>query len=290
LTNKNIDFALGKNITYIENDVGSKSIKYIVLDNTETIYCDKLVLATPPSAIVKLLTNQKHLQNCFGDFEQFKQWSDKTEYIEYISITYHFQNTVQIPEAYGLTFDTEWGVLCVNLSDYMKDIEKGDNKVLSVALTICDKRSSTTGRTANQSTKNELIKETFRQLKASLYPDLPDDYVAIVSPNNFYNLSENKWDSVDEAYFHTIHTHYVPNTSKVINNIYNVGTHNGNSHIQYTTMESAVSNAIYLSYQMYPELEVKYKLKNFWKLKDIILLILVVLVSLIVLYLIYKSI
>jgi hypothetical protein len=246
------------------------------------------VLAIPPSAMVSLLKSQKQIQNCFGDFKQFEKWSDKTEYIEYISITYHFKNTVQIPQAYGMTFDTDWGVLCINLSEYMTNIEKDDNKVLSVALTICDKPSTVTGRTAHQSVKNELIKETFRQLKASLYPDLPDDYIAIVNPNNYYNLTENKWDSTDVAYFQTVHTHYVPNTSKMISNIYNVGTHNGNSHIQYTTMESAVSNAIHLSYNMYPQLKAKYKLKNFWKIKDIIILILLVLIIMIILYLIYK--
>jgi hypothetical protein len=288
LEEHHVDFALGKDVTHIEYNNAEKRVKYIILNKTEVISCDKLVLAMPPSAITKVLYQQKHIQNCFGDFKEFEDWSEKTEYLEIVSITYHFKEDIKLPMVEGLTFDTDWGVLSINLSDYMQDIEDGYTKVISIALTICDKPSKVTGRTVNQSTKDDLIREAFRQLKASLYPDLPDDYVAVLNPNNYYVLNENKWESSDEAYFHTVHTDYIPNTSQMIENIYNVGTHNGNSYVYYTTLESAVSNAIHLSYQMYPELRPKYKLRKYTKTKDVLRLIMLILFILIVFYLLYK--
>ena len=36
--------------------------------------------------------------------------------------------------------------------------------------------------------------------------------------------------------------------------MYNLGTHNGNSLYKFTSLESAVSNAVYLSKKLYPEL------------------------------------
>jgi len=105
---------------------------------------------------------------------------------------------------------------------------------------------------------------------------------AVINPNNYYKNS--KWDSKDDAFFNTIGTKYLKNTSDTINNLYNAGSHNGNSYINYTTMESAVCNGISLATMLYPELKEKYKLKTFLTTKDYLIILFITIVMLIVIY------
>ena len=70
--------------------------------------------------------------------------------------------------------------------------------------------------------------------------------------------------------------------------MYNLGTHNGKSYYKFTSLESAVSNAVVLSKELYPELNSsKYiRLTRSTSLSDVFDLIIIV----IILYLIYFSI
>ena len=130
------------------------------------------------------------------------------------------------------------------------DADTGYSTVLSTAVSICDKNSRTTYKKANECSADELINEVHRQIKESIFHDLPDDYKAIINPNNYYDTYKNKWACKDNAYFNVYSEKYIPFNSS-INNLYNLGTHNGKSYISYTTIESAVSNAIYLSGELY---------------------------------------
>jgi len=284
LEKKGVDFLLDTNIDKINYDIKSKKITSI-----NSIKLDKLILAVPPSSLSKILEkNDDNIKNCFGNFETLNEWSEKTEYIEYISITYHFLNDIKIPIISGSTFDTDWGIICINLSDYMSNIESGYKKVLSIAITYTDRKSSFINKTANECKEEELYDEVYRQLKNSIYHDLPnkEHYNAFINPNNYYK--NGKWNCKDEAYFNTIGTKYLKNHSDTIINIYNAGTHNGNSFIEYTLMESAVSNGMVLSTILYPELKDKYKLKTFLTMKDYIFYLLFIIIIIIILYILYK--
>jgi protoporphyrinogen oxidase len=282
LEKRNVEFLLGSEISEYHYDNTTNNIDYIMINNKK-YYCDKLIFAIPPSNISKILqkTSDNKLKNAFGDFNQFREWCEKTEYNEYIAITYHFKDDLKLPKKHGMTFDTEWDIVCINLSEYMENIESKYRYVISVSITNVDKRSSYINKTANECTKEELEKETYRQIKASLYHNLPDDYTAIMNPNNYYN--NKKWNSSDEAYFNTVNTKYIPSKSVSINNLYNVGTHNGNSYITYTTMESAVSNGITLALQLYPELHKKYYIRKGIFVSDIIYFIILIIIVYIIL-------
>ena len=52
--------------------------------------------------------------------------------------------------------------------------------------------------------------------------------------------------------------------NNIIDNMYNLGTHNGKSYYKFTSLESAVSNAVVLSKELYPSL----KGNNFIKLSS----------------------
>ena len=248
---------LGFHIT--DYDIQNNSMETISLSNTEKIRCGKLVFAVPPVALANIIKYEDGLRNAFGNYNDFERWVDKTKYIDYISITYHFKDKLGLPFVNGLTFDTDWGIVIINLSDYMEKVEDGYSTVLSTAVSICDKNSRVTYKKANECTADELIKEVHRQMKDSIFSDLPDDYKAIVNPNNYYDTYKNKWSCRDNAYFNTYSEKYIPFYSS-INNVYNLGTHNGKSYISYTTIESAVSNAIYLSGELYPEVMSKYRI------------------------------
>lgn len=100
-------------------------------------------------------------------------------------------------------------------------------------------------------------------MKQSLYADLPQNYLAILNPNNYYDSKKKKWQNKDEAFFNTVHTNYLPFHSPIIQNIFNLGTQNGHSHVKYTTLESAVSNAMSLACKLYPSLKTRYYLRKY---------------------------
>lgn len=289
LFQRNVDFALGSEVSYIHHNEYSHKIDYIVLDGKTTIYCNKLVIAVPPKSLVNILKTQEdfEIQNCFGNINRLEMWARQTEYIEYISITYHFKEEFQLKNSKTLNFETDWGIILLNLNDTMTNVNDDTEYkfVVSIAITITDRRSQHTGKTANQCNEQELYKEVYRQLKTSAYPDLPTDYLPIISPNNYYDHNAKEWKNIDEAYFHSVGTNFIPFHSMHIRNIYNAGIHNGHSYVSYTTLESAVSNAMSLACKLYPSLRSRYYLRNYWKLCDIILIIFMLCVIFLIMYL-----
>lgn len=273
LSNRGVDFMLESHIT--DYDIQNNNIEIIALNNGEKIKCGKIVFAVPPVALLNIIKYEEGLRNTFGNYYDFERWVDKTKYIDYISITYHFKEKLKLPYINGLSLDTDWGIGLINLSDFMDNIEDGYSTVLSSAISICNRNSNYTYKKANECTNDELIKEVHRQIKESLFNDLSDDYVAIVNPNNYYNVHKNKWECKDNAYFNVYDEKYIPFESS-INNLYNLGTHNGKSYISYTTIESAVSNAIYLAGELYPEVQSKYTIYKGITGKNILMVIIII--------------
>lgn len=273
LSNRGVDFMLESHIT--DYDIQNNNIEIITLNNGEKIKCGKIVFAVPPVALLNIIKYEEGLRNTFGNYYDFERWVDKTKYIDYISITYHFKEKLKLHYINGLSLDTDWGIGLINLSDYMDNIEDGYSTVLSSAISICNRNSNYTYKKANECTNDELIKEVHRQIKESLFNDLSDDYVAIVNPNNYYNVHKNKWECKDNAYFNVYDEKYIPFESS-INNLYNLGTHNGKSYISYTTIESAVSNAIYLAGELYPEVQSKYTIYKGITGKNILMVIIII--------------
>lgn len=282
LEQRNVTFALGKEVTYIHK-LDNNKIQYIILNDKDTVYLDKLIFAIPPTALVKALKGTS-IQDCFGNIGHLANWSEKTEYIEYVSITYHFKDDLKLPAINGLTFETDWGIVVVNLTDYMTDIEEGYKTVLSTAICKCDANSSFIYKTANECNKEELFAEVYRQIKGSMFPDLPSEYMAVLNPSNYYDVRKNRWECTDDAYFNTIHTNVIPNGSESCKNVYNVGTHNGRSYTSYTCMESAISNGMALACILYPQLRSKYYLRKTLRGKEYVMLIMIIITIIVIVY------
>ena len=209
----------------------------LATSNGLVISFNKIVFAMPPKYI------QEILHDSFDKYvfsHNFNTFATNTEYITYISITFHWESRLKLPKIYGFP-KSEWGIVFVDTTDYFKN----QNTILSVAITIPEGVSENLKKTANQCTKQELISETFKQI-FQYFELLENEWMyskAFVYNKVYYDGS--KYKSKETAYFNTGET--IPFKSNVYDNIYNVGTHNGHSVYPFTSLESAVSNSIVLA-------------------------------------------
>ena len=164
--------------------------------------------------------------------------------------------------------------------------ESNSKTVISTAVTITNNKSSYNNKTADECTQEELINQIFLQLKEA-YKDLPYPTDTVISPSVKYNNYNKKWETEDTAFITTSNEGYLPFKNDIITNMYNLGTHNGKSYYKFTSLESAVSNAVILSKNIYPELNNKQyiKLNKLTSLSDVINLLIIILI----IYLIYKT-
>ena len=198
----------------------------------------------------KSLREKFNIPHSWGDLKTF---AIDTAYIEYISVSFHWDNKLKLPKVYGFP-KTAWGVGFIVLSDYMTFDESTSKTVISTAITITDEKSLNNGKTANECNYNQLINELFLQLKES-FPNLPDPTKIVLSPEVHYNTVLQKWQSDNTAFISTSNKGNLPFHNNIIDNMYNLGTHNGKSYYKFTSLESAVSNAVVLSKELYPSLK-----------------------------------
>lgn len=278
LINNNVTFLLSSSVDKLILDK-SNEIKSVNVNGKLNIKGKQFIIATPPLNLVKLLQSSDNL-NAFGDI---RAWSQNTAYIDYLSLTFHWDKKLSLPKVYGFP-KSEWGIAYIVLTDYMKFNEQSSQTVISIAITITDKPNHL-NKTANQCSKDELINEVYNQLLYS-YPNLPLPTLSILSPGVQYDYMNKKWVSYDTAYINSsLDQTKLPFNSNTINNLYNLGTHNGKSKYSFTSMEAAVSNALELSYILYPELKNVYPYKHGYTIRGIILMILLILI----IFLIYRN-
>jgi hypothetical protein len=255
--------------------IENNNIKYIK-SNNNIIYGNKYILAIPPYQINELL-NKFNLRDIFKN--NFNDYAIKTNYITYIPITFHWINKIKIKKKWGFP-ESEWGIGHIVLSDYM-DFENNHSKTVISSLITKHNKSKYLNKSPNEiSDKDIIINEVFRQLQTILI-DLPEYDYAIMSQNYYEN---NQWKSKHTAFMTTKYG-YINNTSNIINNIYNCGVQNGNSNYYFTSMESAVTNAISLVHNLIPESKNKYIIKEIRTLRETIgIIILILIISLCIIY------
>jgi hypothetical protein len=210
-------------------------------NKSEKIDCKNLFLCVPPTHFVKIAPEYILYNYSQENKLDIREWAEFNKYINDIPVSFHWNKKLELPKVWGFP-KSDWGIAFIVLSDYMKP-NLNDNTVISTCVTIQTTKSSITGKTMNESNKEELIAEVFRQLKIS-FPDLPDYDKAILHPTVKYR--DNKWVEDDQAYVETYKSEFIPAGSSVYENHYFVGTQNGRSYYRFTSMESAVTNALYL--------------------------------------------
>ena len=269
-----------RDVKVVQELEGLKDIKVIRTDKG-IFGCKNLVLAIPPENLLQILKNS-NLETIFG--ENLEQKVNKTKYMTYISITFHWNKKLELPKIYGFP-KSDWGVVFVKMSDYMHFKESNSKTVISAAISKLDTKSQTTGKTANETGDiQELLQETFNQLNKQFEGQLPPPTVSLLSPN-IYRI-DNTWKDTDKAFMSNGYT-IIPYTS-VVPGIYSLGCHNENSPYKFTSMEAAVTNSMHLVTELRPELKRLYSPQRAYYLRDIIYLILILVICCVI-YRIYKK-
>jgi hypothetical protein len=175
----------------------------------------------------------------------------------------------------------------VNVDDFVLTFpyNQPSKTVISSVITIINTKSSVTGKTANESTKEELIKETLRQLRI-VYPNLPKYQSAFI--HDTVIREDNKWVNLDKPFVSTDQNSYVDFRHPIVHNLYTVGTHNGRSEYAFTSFESDVTNALYLVHELEPKTKNIFKIKKRYTLIDYLRIGTVILL-IVIFYYIYKK-
>jgi len=280
--NPNVTLLLNTNVTQILDDVTGIQTKNN-LNQIQCHYARKIIAAIPPAALLPILVNSNSLvQNAFGNYKQLKQWIKYTEYETYIPIMFYFPKT-NLETKWGVP-SSDWGIASIILSDYLEDLKRLGT-VISTCISLPDRFSQYTGKTANQTIdRQELINETFRQLK-EIYSqsDLPDPTNVIVSSGVYYDPMTQKYKTKDTAHFHTV-LGAMPKSK--IPNFHSVGVQNEKSNYAFTSLEAAVENAVYFLRNHYPKTVESFRPKKLWTLRQLIFISIIVLVLFFVLALI----
>ena len=249
LKSRNVEFIFNNTIKNINTNVITNNVEFITIKGSDgndiNIYTKNLILAIPPKSLYNLLIKENDIiKNSFGS--ELQQFSQETAYIEYISMTFHWNTHLKLKKVYGFP-KSEWGVAFILLSDYMKFDQDVSKTVISAAVTIPDKKSLTINKTANECTQDEVITEVFNQLKLAYGDDLITPTFSVLSPGVSYDSDKKSWISYDTAFIASNKYTPLPFKSETVPNLYTLGTHNGKSLYKFTSLEAAVSNAVVLS-------------------------------------------
>jgi hypothetical protein len=143
-----------------------------------------------------------------------------------------------------------------------------------------DTKSNYTNKTANESTKGELVIEALRQLR-NAFPMLTDPDNTVIE-GIYRENTYDKWEQSGTAYIDNIYGKKIPSELSGISNGYQLGTQNGYSEYQFTSLESAVYNGIVLGYKLIPESQSSIKLSNGYTVIGILKMIIIILVLLLI--------
>ncbi len=259
-------------------DEGGK-IKYIETSNSDmkSIIANNYIFAIPPKPMLNIIKNSEN-KNLFGEINALSRWVEESSYFVYIPIIFHWDQKLELKRVWGLT-QSDYGIVFIVMSDYMNFDDPRSKTVITCTVKFTNRKSTFNNKTADECDEEELKAEVFRQLKI-YYGELPLPTYSILSPGVY--KKDNRWDTVDTAYFYT-KAGYKSNKS-IYDNLYWVGTHNGNSHYSFTAMESAIGNAISLLHELIPESKKSIVMKPPMTVKFIIFMILIIVLALLLVY------
>lgn len=198
-----------------------------ITTDRETIMVNKIVVCVPPKHFSKLYRN-------------LDTWANNNSYINDIPVSFHWKEKLQLPKIWGFP-KTDWGLAFIVVSDYM-NADNNDGTVISTCATMQNAKSSVTGKSVDESNEEEFKLEMFRQLKIS-FPSLPDFQRAIIHPS--VTRQGDTWVEDDSAF---MGVDYI--SPRLSENLWYVGTQNGRSYYNFTSMESAVTNALFAINEM----------------------------------------
>jgi hypothetical protein len=262
--------------------IEDNKIKSIVLENNEEIDGDLFILAIPPSNFLKIIKNKDDTKDAFGDFKKLEDFTKKTKYNDYISMTFFWDFDMDLKDDKFSIMDTEWNLLIMVMSNYMKFKESKAKCVISCAIVLTDVKNSLLNKTANECDENELIDSVYHQL-LTIFKNIPQPTLYFI--HNYYDKDLKKWISNNTAFIKVPEIDYIDFKSKKFKNLYNLGTHNGKHKNSITSLESAISNSIKLSNIIF---EKKTRIKRCFDLRDLTIIIIAIII-LLLLFITYRT-
>ena len=261
--------------------IKDKASKLIIFENgiQKEIIANKYILAIPPKPFYNLISSNPNTENIFGNNEDIKKWKSKKSYFDYITLTFHYKNEVELQKLNGFP-RTPWGIGFIIISDYMNfKINEPSKTVISICISMLNVANEH-GKTANQCSKEEIIKYTEKQLSFFPKPDL-----VLISPT--VKRSGDVWINMDTAYVVTSDQHFIKSKSN-LNNLYYVGIPNGNSSYNFTSIESAVQNAIHFCIEEIPELKYHYIFKDLKEVRYIMIDVIIIIICILLIIYVKK--
>jgi protoporphyrinogen oxidase len=272
------------NLDYDHNLINSIKVKKNnkIID----IACKNCILSIPPKNILNILNKNEYISNAFGNYNLYEKWALYSSYMDFISITFHWETKIVFKNYKNewIIPNTDWLIAQTILSDVMDFSDDRSKTVISVCATKSDGLSKFLNKKPNDCSKEELIQELFRQLKENLNePDLPEPDNALLCPK--LHKKNDQWITHDSAFIYTTDG-FKDYKSELFDNLYSVGTQNGNSNYIFTSIESATSNAISFINNIIPQTKDLYNVKHIVSLNEVtgIIIILFVLLGIIIKY------
>ena len=259
----NVDIVLNGEVMRVNDGI----LTYINDGREFDIDYEKCIFAIPPVSLMKVLIRSGI------EYEGFQDFTEKTKYLQYVSVIFHWNKKVDVNDP-GYTIVTDWKIVSVTLSDYMDFEDDRSQTVVSTELCDPDGYSEYLGKYVNDCTKDELVNEMFRQLKIHLnQDDLEEPTYKILSPKIY--KKDGKWFSDDSAFILTTDGYW--NKIEISDGLYTAGSHCGFSDYCFTSMETAVSNGIAIAHKLAP-LSHKYQVKTFLTMGQVIGSILLIII------------
>ena len=263
LLKNNVKILLNSKVVKI--DIENNNVSRLIINENgieKEIIANKYVLTIPPKPFYNLISSNSKTENIFGNNKEIQKWKGKNSYFDYITLTFHYKNEVKLPIINGFS-RTPWGIGFVILSNFMDfKIDEPSKTVVSILISMLNIPNEE-GKTANQSSKEEIIKYVKKQLSFFPNPDL-----VIISPT--IKRSGDVWINDDTAYVVTTEQRFIKPKGK-LSNLYYVGIHNGNSSYNFTAIESAVQNAIHYCIEEIPELKYRYVSQNLMEVRNLVI-------------------
>lgn len=214
----------------------------VYLDDGRVISASRgTVLAIPPEHAVPVLRRSALLPSGFAEFARH------TAYEEYASVTLFFSSK----DVLGTDIvSTPWGIVWIDMSRTTHFEEFAAGSVVSAAATLLDVKSPRLAKTANECTRQEIADEILHQVSAAHGKHLPV-VRTIVSGGLHKKKKDGTWEDSDGAFVAAAGRGYWPDF-KISPGLYTLGCHTGHSSNHFTSMESAIQNAVALAHVLDP--------------------------------------
>lgn len=242
--------------------------------NIINIFGQKYLCAIPPKALNQIILN-KPISNAFGSKVIINEFINISSYLPFVAVVFHWDKKIIIPKIWGRP-KSYWGITFIVLSDYMDFDDARSKTVISTCITYPE-------RIPLYISQEELINEVFDQLIQSVGTNLEDPTYSILSPKTFME-KDGKLDVTDSA-FVLSKMGFINSKSVIYDNLYWVGSHNGKSFCGFTSIESAVSNAVSMGHELEPDTEELINVFVFPTIRTVFLIMILILLILIKKYL-----